>query len=401
MAVDLTAYDAMMKEYFIQQRVDNICNKDQPLLGWMPKAESFYGRNLPIPLQYGLPVGTGAGFTSAQANANGGKYVEFILTRVRDYGLLQLDNETMEASESDSGAWAKARIRETEGLIEILSERLAKNLVSNKGNAKARGASVSSAALTLANPDDVVHFAVGQRIQSDSGDGTSGAVNAGFVTLVGVDRDNGILHADANWASSITGFAATDYLFHYGDFGLGISGLDSWLPATIASSGDNHFGVDRYVDPTRLGGIRFDGTNRDVLTALELALARCRRDGAMIDTFWMNHQRFTECSLELGSQYQRTEVKYAGIGYDSIQFNSGGRKVNIMADINIPYTVCYGLTRKTWKFHTLKKAPRFLWTGNGNSIALPTADGIEMRMGWYGNLACDAPGRNVRVALAA
>lgn len=398
MAVDLTSFDAMLKEYFTNDKVMNLCNKDQPLMAWMPRMTEFYGDSLPIPIQYALGAGHSHTFTSAQANKNGGKYKSFALTRKKFYSLLSLDNETMMASESMKGAWAEARTREIETLFQGNAELSAKDLVTNFGGALARGASLASTTLTLTNPEDTVHFWEGQVLQSSTADGTSGSVKSGTATVSAVDRDAGTITASFG---GITSFAATDYIFLNGSFGQAMHGLESWLPWAAPTSGDSHFGVDRSVDPTRLSGIRFDATNYDTIEGIERALARFRREQAYPETIFINHQRFMECSLDLGSQYQRTQVKVGDNAYDTITFNNNGRKVRLVADQNIPYIDGFALKRDTWKWYTLGKAPHFPWKANNNSIPEPTADAIEIRVGWYGNLGCRAPGQNGRIRFAA
>ena len=51
----------------------------------------------------------------------------------------------------------------------------------------------------------------------------------------------------------------------------------------------------------------------------------------------------------------------------------------------------------TWKFVSLGQAPQLLDYEGAGTIVQASADGIEMRIGYYGNLVCEAPGHNVNV----
>ena len=53
----------------------------------------------------------------------------------------------------------------------------------------------------------------------------------------------------------------------------------------------------------------------------------------------------------------------------------------------------------TWSLNTLGEAPMFLDLDNNRMLRESAADAYEVRMGYYGNVACNAPGYNCRVAL--
>jgi hypothetical protein len=53
----------------------------------------------------------------------------------------------------------------------------------------------------------------------------------------------------------------------------------------------------------------------------------------------------------------------------------------------------------TWSLNTLGEAPMFLDLDNNRMLRESAADAYEVRLGYYGNIACNAPGYNCRIAL--
>ncbi len=56
---------------------------------------------------------------------------------------------------------------------------------------------------------------------------------------------------------------------------------------------------------------------------------------------------------------------------------------------------------KTWKFHSLEKAPMIIEADDQKLLRDATADSFEGRMAYYANLACTYPGSNVNETLPA
>jgi hypothetical protein len=61
------------------------------------------------------------------------------------------------------------------------------------------------------------------------------------------------------------------------------------------------------------------------------------------------------------------------------------------------------LTMATWKLRSLGKVPHILTYGMEGleGLRVGNADALEIRIGYYGNLICSAPGFNCVVALSA
>ena len=406
MSLTIAQAAPILKEYYTAQRVENMTYKDFPLYAMLPKDKNFYGKVLPVPIQIGNPQGRSAVFQTAQANKTSSVYKDFVLTRVRDYALASVDNETAEASENEKGAFIKALTREIDSAIQAATTSVAWALYGN-GSGKigqiGAGVNTATASIPLSNSDDVVKFEIGQTVQFAQLESTGGFRASGAtLQVLNVDRDLGILTMSAV-LSSITGLAAGDSIFVQGDRNNKVSGLSAWLPSSSPVSGDNFFSVDRSVDPTRLAGIRFDGSALSIEEALVKGLTRCNREGGRPEVVMANYTDWGNLELALGSKVQYMISQAFGradIGFEGIQVKTNKGVSNVIADPFCPIAVCFGLTMKSWKLYSLKEPVRILDLDGNKVLREATADAVELRIGGYFQLGCDAPGHNVVIKLA-
>lgn len=401
--LDMTAFDSGLKVLFPASRIAKTAYEEQPMWSWLPKNEKFYGRNMEVPIQHALPGGSSHTFSDAQSGKAPGTYTHFTITRKKDYKLLSLDGETMEASENSMGGYIAGKDREIYGGFAGALQVLGRDLQGNGGGNTAIVASVATNTITFTDPSMVVGFEIGQRYVAASTDGTSGAVASGSgpgystVTEINYDSSPTVTFDDVSYANMDA--TTNKYLFLKGNFGNAVSGFEGWIPATAPTSGDSWQGVDRSVN-TRLSGQRFDASTYGLLEGIERGIAQFSLNGARsIDTLWVNDRRFADISLELGSRVQREAVKFGQFAYDTVVMNANNKKLRVMCDHNIKDDVAWALTRKTWEFCSLKKAPRFLHRTGSNMITEVTNDGVELRIGWYGDNVCWDVHKNGRLTL--
>lgn len=288
------------KKLRIKSHSDNILN---PLLAMLNKYESFGGKNLPVPIRIGIPQGRSQDFATAQANKTASKYRDFVLTRVHDYALASIDNETLEASRGDANAFVEAAISEIDGAIQSATRSLAVSLYRKKSGSIGKigsSTNVTTAVIQLDDVESVTNFEVGMVLEASTADG-GGSVKATARTITAVDRDLGQVTVNSNLNTG-TAWAVADFLFVDGDYDAKISGLLSWLPSSAPTSGDNFFSVDRSVDVTRLAGIRFDGSALPIEEALISAASRAAREGGKPDTCFMSYSKYADLEKALGKQ---------------------------------------------------------------------------------------------------
>lgn len=411
MSLDMTSFDAALKTHYTDQAVEDLVYKDNALLALMPKYENFGGRNLPIVVKYKHGGGRSATFSVAQANSGNALGVEdFLLTRVNDYCVATIDSETIEASEGDPNAFMEAATAQIDGAIGTLTRALARDIYrSGWGSlgAIATGG-ISSDTVTLSNADDVVNFEVSDVcVFSSSEDGATLRNSGSGLTIESIDRSAGTITFTAA-VSTETGTSAGDYIFTKGDrqnsatpTRLKVAGLAAWCPSSAVSASDSFFGVNRSTD-TRLVGLRYAPAAGTPLDEVLLeAASRVAREGGRLTHFFMSPSKFTELVKQLGSKVQYVDLKAsANVGFSAVRIMGMRGAIDVVADHNCPSDKVYGLDLASWKLYSLGKAIRVIDTDGNNMIRQASADGVEIRYGFRGNVGTNAPCHNIAVTLS-
>lgn len=413
--LNLTTFNSMLKEHYTDDYIQNLVYKKNPLFALMKKMEDFGGRNLRVPLIYGNPQGRSATFSQAQARSvlTSSRVTDFILTRVRDYSIATIDNETIEASKGNENAFMEALTTEIDGAINTLTRSLAIGMYGTGYGDVGQIGSISGATITLAVPETVTNFEVGQMLDDSATQGASvlrayGTSGNGLI-ITGVNRSTGVLTFGFNVTDATNGIptaVAGDYLFVTGDrqnsatpSALKVGGLEGWLPAATPGS-TSWFGVDRTVDPTRLAGQRFDGTALPIEEALIEGASLVAREGGQLDHYFMNFKQWSNLEKALGSKVQYVDLQATPtVGFRAMQIAGPGGFINVVPDQNCPTNRSYGLQLDCWKLNSLGKAVRVIDTDGLQMLRQTTADGVEVRYGFYGNIGCSAPGYNINVQL--
>lgn len=400
-SLDLTSFASALKTLYTDQRIENMVYRDNPFLAMVQKDEQFYGDSKKIPLIYGNPQGRSAAFATAQANKTPSKLKAFFITRDDDYCLASVSNETLEASMNDKGAFLSAVTMEIDGALATASRSLATALFGSGSGAIGQvttGATGTS--ITLVNSEDVVHFEVGMEVVFSTANG-GGSVKTGSVTVNAVNRDSGVLTVDAQSAiDGGTGSATNDYIFVQGDYDQKVKGLLAWLPSSAPTSGDSFFTVDRSADPSRLAGIRYDGSAEPIEEALINAASRVAREGGAPDVCFMSYSKFADLEKALGSKVQYLDLKVGEIGFRGLSINGPRGMIKVIADQNCPSDRAFMLTMKHWKLESLGKAPKILNSDGLKMLRETSADAVEVRVGYYAQLSCNAPGYNANIKLS-
>ena len=102
---DLTAANAVLKELYFGQTPENLVYRTNPLLAMIPKKTDAGGKYVPAPIIVGASQARSATFTNAQANQSPVLAKEFLVTRVSDYSIATIDNQTLLATKGDKAAF--------------------------------------------------------------------------------------------------------------------------------------------------------------------------------------------------------------------------------------------------------------------------------------------------------
>lgn len=403
--LDLTAMNAALKELYDGQVVENLVYADNPWLAMVPKKTDFGGKYKPIPIITGVSQGRSSTFANAQGNQSAVQVESFLLTRASDYSIATIDNQTMLASATDKMAFLEGSKLLIDGAIRSITNSLASALFrSGTGSIGQLVGAPSSGVCTLINSADIVQFEVNMTLQANATDG--GTPRAALGYIIAVNRSAGTFTVSASSmggsAGSPSGWTTNDFLLVQGDNNLKIKGLDAWVPATDPTS-TAFFGVDRSVDVTRLGGIRYDGSAQSIEEALIDGSSLLAREGGKPDVAISTFASYSALEKALGSKVQYVDMKGpANIAFRGIMVNGANSVIKVFPDRNQLSQVCHLLQVNTWTLNTLGDAPQILRYGDGlEMLRVYNADAGEVRVGYYGNLATNAPGWNARIKLGA
>lgn len=415
--LDMTSFDAALKEYYTDEAVEDMVYKDNPLLALMEKDESMYGEYKVVPVIYGNPQGRSASFTRAQTRglSTASQLTRFVVSRIKDYSVATIDNETILASQNDRGAFMRAATLEIDGAINVLTRSIATDMY--RSGYGSRGTIATSSfgvtTLTLNQVEDIVNFEVGMELVVADSEGAStlralGSSGNGLI-VTGINRTAGTLTFGANVNDATNGIptiAQNDHLFVRGDrqdsatpTRLKIAGLEAWCPYTAPTS-TSFFGVNRTSDVTRLGGLRYDGSTVPIEEAMINAASLVAREGGKIDHFFMSYDKYASLEKALGSKVQYVDLSAnARVAFRGILVNGPRGEIRVAPDQNCPNNRMHGLALSTWKLGSIGKAVRVIDTDKLDMLRLASSDGVEVRYGFYGNVYCNAPGHNITVQM--
>ena len=401
----LSAMNAALKELYDGQVVENLVYSDNPFLALVPKKTDFGGKYKPIPIITGVSQGRSASFTNAQGNQSAVQIQSFLLTRVADYSLATIDNQTMLASRTDKMSFLEGAKLVVDGAFRSLTNSLASSLFrSGTGSIGAIG-SVTSGVITLSNANDVVQFEINQVLQANATDGGTPRAALGYV--IAVNRSLGTVTVSATGlggaAGSPAAWAAADFLLVQGDNNAKVSGLAAWLPNVAPAPGDpTFFGVDRSQDVTRLAGIRYDGSAQSIEESLIDSSSLLAREGGKPDVCITNFATYAALEKSLGSKVQYVDMKGpAEIAFRGIMVNGANSMIKVFPDRNCLAQKGFLLQMNSWCLNSLGEAPQILRYGDGlEMLRVSGADAGEVRIGYYANLSSNAPGYNANVTFS-
>ena len=392
-------FAAALKQHYTNERIENMVYKDNPFLAMVSKYENFGGENLKLPIKWGNPQGRSADFALAQGNKYASSISAFLLEREKDYSLASINNQVLEASKGNANAFMEAATTEIDGAIASASRSLAIGLFGDGSGAIGQVTSTDATAttITLKQIDDVTNFEVGMVLQfnaTKTGDSTTINPSGTTGSLVSaVNRDTGVI------TLASVAVTANDYIYQIGDYDAKIKGLGAWVPASAPTSA-LFFNVNRSLDATRLGGIRFNGESLPLEEALIGAASRCAREGGKPDVCFVNYSNFADLEKALGSKVSYVDEKVnPSIGFRGILIHGPRGPIKVIPDQNCPKDVAYMLDMSVWKLYSLGKAPKILDSDGLRFLRESTADAVEVRVGYYAQLGCRGPGYNVRIAL--
>lgn len=415
---------AVFKEWYKDGAPPDLTMQDHPSYGLLPK-DIWTGGN---PYIYAVKVANMAGrsktFADAKTNDRPAEIKKFQLTTVRDYARATFDNETIKRLKTDPQGFFNYMREQTDGAFQEIGDVLAHEMFRDGKALVALVASVDTSGdnsiFTLSNKADIKAFGIGDVVEffdEDSSAPENRAIKQSSslanARIIGVDHDNGTFtltgtYSDAgNFNFTLNG--GVDSVAFGGDLTLndsgestaalavtGLAGLEGWNPETVTST--EWFGVNRSVAPNYLAGGREDfSTGVGMREALITWCSRAHRYRGKWDVIVMNPENFTELEKELTSvSYLDIRVTPASapvkIGYRAIELPCAWGTVAVVSDPDCPLNVARGVTFSALKFLTVGQVGPYVINDDGNTmLRLADEDSFEMRIGYYGQMACHNP----------
>jgi hypothetical protein len=412
MALDQTSFAAALKTLFPAEAIKNLVYKNNPLFALIIKDETFYGDSSKEPIIIGTPQNRSNTFATANVTTTNSQLKAFLVTRKANYSMASIANETLEASDSDKGAFIKAVKFEIDQALLSLTRSISVQMYrSGTGTvAQLSSGSVAGTTLTLLNPEMSTNLEIGMSIAFSGTDG--GAARSGTAFIVAIDRAAGTFQISATFGGAATAgttvvaaLAASDYIYQSaGDVNASISGLQAWLAGSDATS-TTFFGVDRTADKVRLAGIKYDGSAQTIEEAIIDAAGLVAREGGRPDKCFVSFKDWRNLVKALGSKVQYVDVNVdeadVRVGFTSLMINGANGVINVVPDQNCPVGVAFLLQMDSWKLKSLGEAVRLFNADGLTMIRDGSSDSLLVRCFSYAQLSCRAPGYNARVLLPA
>lgn len=387
-----TTHDAIIKHLYPDPNDVLIAMyENNTLFAMLKKNFAGFGKNWHRPVRIAHTAGRSHLYSSAKKNKAASVVKEFQINVTDNYSLYSVGGRLQAQTSNSKGAFVDAFEFELDSAMDAMKRNMGYEPYFNGGGKLGQIASgQGTQTITLTNINDIVKFEVNQVLVASTTDGSSGGVvKPGFVTVASVDRENGLISvaANTNWsdAGNIPTIQANDFLFADGDYGLGIKGLDAWIPATAPVAGDSFFAMDRSVDPTRLAGSRVDlrtlGPEEQVQKLAQVA----HRNGGKLSHIFYNDIDYLALVLALGSRRIFANAETEGqVGFEGIKISTGYGSCEAYSDFNCQQGIAWGLELKNWQLSGPGQFPKIEARDGNRLVREDTADAFEGKIyGYY------------------
>lgn len=401
--LDLPAANAALKEWYDGQTVENLAYDDNPALTMLEKKTKATGKYIPVPVIYETSPRS-ANFTNAQGNQAPMLLAEFLITLKPDYSIATIANQAMEASADEKGSFIDFATQYVDVAIQSAANSAASSTFRTGTGSIGAISGITAGVITLTNPADVSQFGINQTLQANSSDGGSPRAALGWVIARNVMAGTITVSPTAMQgpAGSPSGWRTNDFLLVQGDNNGKFSGFAAWLPLVAPATTDNFYGVNRSVD-SRLYGLAYPGQAQSVEEAIIDAALLVRREKGRPRHFITNYG--SEAALIKGLGARREFVDWSSedgvIGFRGVKIQGPAGPIECFADRNCQAATGFLLQMNTWCLYSLGAVPKIFKYGDGlEMLRLANADASEVRVGYYANMGCRAPGWNSQLSLS-
>lgn len=404
---DQVAADAMLKQMYDAPAMVDLSYSDRPFFALVNKRGGEGGNGVKVPLAIATSQGFAPTIAQAQAVLAAQDLEAFVVTPVVLLSVARISGLTLESSMTSKQAFAKGAKMVIDAAVKRLANAVSSGLFRNGSGYIGVIGGISSGVITLTNPADVVQFELNQALQSAT-NANPPVLQANTAYVVGVNRSQGTVTIAASLGgapASVAGFGAGNFLLTAGTQNLQIKGLSAWLEPDKDVLAIPYFGVLRSKDATRLAGVTYDGSALSVKDAIVNALNLVAREGGKPDYVFMNFESYTQLLQDLQSNVIYTSLEGPQkISFSAVTFQGPKGQVTCVPDRDCPPKEAFLLQLDSWMLLHANEGESIFIDDNGVGQVFRTVesyDGREVRVKFYGNLACNAPGYNARLLLSA
>lgn len=402
-----TSIAAFLKSYYSDQKIQRLSVGNSPLVGKLLPGmkKDGAGKNYVQPVVTDTPQAQASSFAVAQAGlaeTSAGLVRAFTYTWSTHYVDQSIDGKTLAETSSDRGSFENALTYVNGAGFEACGEALAEQVYGDGTAIIGTISTVVGNDVTLVTTTDSIHFHYGQRltVTTSGHNGVVAAINRkqGIVTLAAGHTFDGTDNGRTVYRTGMTAVASGGVL----------GGLGYLCPVSDVAAATTIYGLDRSVDVERLGGVRSDqSAAADHEEALIAAGYEHQSAGGKINNIFLNPFNFGRLTSIIGAKQtiQAERTKMAGFGFSGIMLQLPNGQAEIYSDPWCPKGTGWGLHTDYLRLIGLNGGmPRYLNHGVGRGEAgfiQPALDGLEFRMGWYGQLVTSAPLHMLRITLPA
>ena len=410
-AVTLASASKWFKNWYINKGMLNrLMYKDKFLgrLKRLPATVMVGGNKIIVPVRVGRSPSASHTFSVAQtqAKARTGARENWQLDTHEDYGVIRVSDKAILASRQDRGAFVRLLKDEADSAILGMQQRWCTALFASDDNAIGKVGARAGSTVTFASPADVVNVDINDAIAIRSPAGANRAGGPWYVEKV--NRATGVLTLATAIGSAVV---VNDLIYRDGDYGAtAVTGFGKWIPSALPTTTLN--GIDRTIDPIRLGGhrIAMSATDKFDSVVRKMAARINHLCGENPTIAVMNPLVDQVVSEELTDKirYSDSSGKGAGsmaeVGQGALSFKTGGGRVEVVTTPFCPNNTIYLLTESDVALYYLADEGGdlvFMVKGPDGGLFEKAHDsaGIEGRLESFGNCGITNPGLHGRITL--
>lgn len=390
-------YVDFLKEWYKGTVVADLCYKNHPLLGLVPKNENVRGEVYPKPVQYANIAGRSNLYQAAHDNQNPAQRDRWENKHIENYAKATVTNKVMALSQGNDAAFREALTSAFDSAYSAFANDQHFELFGD--GTGVRGVVTGAPAgdvLQLASGEGRF-FEVGMQVEIRD---TTGATDRGTTEVVAVDRNGDTITVTTGDVAALS-IVSTDLVIQDGDYGIKANGVEAWL--VTGSSPGTFLGVPRNVDPVRLAGV--DGitgtaTDVEVTDSLVKSGARLYREGGMASVAILHPEDVATLAQEVEQRgrYSKVASTKGSVSFSALEIMTGGGAISVVADPAQKPNRAYLLDLGTWELFSAGQAPSMFDKDGSRLHRVEQADQVAFYLYGYYNLLCTNPGGNCKIA---